>query len=89
MFKYTQGKTSSSYLLYTALIWSAKNFALQPCLVICAALNSQIQALKLNNTKQDIYLKNVILALSWVIMIMHNVVFLDKNCPFSLIFFLK
>ena len=45
-------------MLYTALIWSAKNFT-------CAALNLRIQALKLYVYYHiDIHLKDAILALS-------------------------
>ena len=46
-------------ILYTALIWSAKNFVLQPCwrvFVYFKFAHSSTQ------TKQHIYLKNVILA---------------------------
>ena len=52
------------FLLYTALIWSAKNFALQPCWR--ASLNLCICALKLHIYYYiDNYLKDVILVLSW------------------------
>ena len=52
-------------LLYTALICSAKNFALQPCLEgIFATFNSHIQALKLNQDKAGYSFKGFFLALS-------------------------
>ena len=54
-------KTSKG-LLYTALIWSTKNFALQPYWKVFVLL--KICAFKHSNkadTKQDIYLKYVIL----------------------------
>ena len=51
-------------ILYTALIWSAKSFALQPCwrVFYFKFVHSSTQTKP--NTKQDIYLKDVILALS-------------------------
>ena len=53
-------------LLYKALIWSAKNFALQPFWRIFVLLN--IRIFKHSNkadTMQDIYLKDVNLVLSF------------------------
>ena len=58
------------FLLYMALIWIVKKFSLQPCCRVFVLLG--ICAFKHSNkvdTKQDIYLKNIILALSggaWV-----------------------
>ena len=53
-------------VLYTALIWSAKNFTFPSCLRVFLFL--KIRAFKRSNyidLKQDIYLKDIILALSW------------------------
>ena len=53
-------------LLNMAIIWSAKEFALQLCLRVFALL--QTRAFKRDikgDTKQDVYLKGVILALLW------------------------
>ena len=54
------------YVLYTALIWSTKNFTLQPCWRIFGLLKICVfEYSNLTKFKAVFYLKGVILALSW------------------------